>query len=119
MSDEDSRSGGKKRSSGVFCVIAFALLFLAFFIPVYSDYFRAFFSQWGNTLWDMIGGFCLLIGGIYTVLGIIGLFVRWRGTMKMLFYGIVLLWIGCCITGAALPLLDLLPGFSQPESGYY
>lgn len=120
MSFDSSTEGTtKKKSSGIYCVLVFALLFLAWFIPIYESYLRSFISRWGNYLWDMIGTFCLLFGGIMVVYGILGLFARWSNCTRRLFLGILLLWIGCWITGAILPILDLLPGISRPDAGYY
>lgn len=51
---------------------------------------------------DALGGFCLTVGGLFLLVGVVGIFIQSPRWVRNVIVGVVLLWIGCWCTGAVL-----------------
>ncbi len=69
-----------------------------------------------------IGGFSLVIGGIFITFGVVGIFTRSRYWVRYIVVGVVLLWIGSWCTGLVIDFLGIPisgPGATGSGSGYF
>ena len=67
---------------------------------------------------DYIGGICLTVGGFFTALAFISMFLGRKSlNLKMLTTGIVLLWAGCWLTGQTIEFLGI--GSEHTSPGYH
>ena len=85
------------------------LLYLCYFIWVLS------------ILIDGIGTFCMTIGGLFALVGVVGIFTRSSTWVRNVIEGVTLLWIGCWCTGAFVNFFGFLIGeaTSSGGSGYH
>ncbi|KKL80254.1 hypothetical protein LCGC14_2006610 [marine sediment metagenome] len=75
-----------------------------------------------STIINGIGGFSLIIGGVFMTFGVVGIFTRSRYWVKHIVVGVVLLWIGSWCTGLIIDFLGIPisgPGSTGSGSGYF
>lgn len=101
---------GEKRHSqsrSIMNVFLGILLFVAIFFPFFVINYKYQIGSFLSTLLDGIGKFSLMVGGLYMLLGVLGLFTRSHNWIKHLIYGVILLWIGCWCTGTVLDIMGI------------
>lgn len=95
------------------------LIFVFLFFPFFAVNLRYQIGGIISILLDGIGGFSLAIGGIYTLLGVVGIFTRSHNWTRHVILGIVLLWVGSWCTGTVINLLGITIGESGSSGGGY
>lgn len=99
-----------------FCILAFILVFF----PFYAINMRYQVGYIFQQIIDGIGWFSLTVGGFLTTICIVSLFIGGRSmNIRLLIIGIVLLWIGCWVTGSVFNLFGSTIGNERPPSGYH
>ena len=93
------------------------LLFVFIFFPFLALNLRYQVGGVISIFFDGIGGFSLAIGGIYTMIGFVGIFTRSHNWTKHIIIGVVLLWVGCWCTGAVIDFFGIIIGDSQNSGG--
>ena len=73
--------------------------------------YRAQIGSFLKTVLNGVGGFALAIGGLYILVGFMGVFTHNHSWVKHIVYGVVLLWIGCWCTGTVLNILGFEIGY--------
>lgn len=101
--------------------VFFAILIFVLAFPFFALNLRYQFGGIFSTLIDGIGTFSLAIGGVYMLVGVLGMFTRSHGWIKNVIIGVVLLWIGCWCTGAVIDfwLFTIGDSESSGNGGYY
>ncbi|TXT61006.1 MAG: membrane protein of unknown function [Promethearchaeota archaeon] len=114
----DGKSGSGKRYAKY--ILYGILAFLAIYFPFFGGaQLRFQLSQVFRLIFDTIGMLCVFGGVIFILLGILGLFGR-RLAIGKLVIGVLLLWIGCWMTGIAFSLLGVdFGGSSASLQGYH
>jgi len=70
-----------------------------------------------SEIFDKIGMFCLMIGGIIVLFSFIGIFTSRSVNTKYLITVIILLWVGWWCTGAVLNLFGITIGDATSSGG--
>jgi hypothetical protein len=97
------------------------LIFVFIFFPLFGLNLRYQISGVLSILIDGIGSFCLIIGGLYMIVAVFGIFTKDNKWIKKVIIGATLLWVGCWCTGAVLDFFGILIGeaTSSVGSGYH
>ena len=99
-----------------FCIIAFSLVFF----PFYAVNLRYQIGYIFRQILDGIGWISLTLGSLLTALSILSLFTGGRSMRtSTLIVGIVLLWIGCWVTGSVFNLFGMTIGNERASGGYH
>jgi hypothetical protein len=96
-----------------FCI----LLFVFIFFPIFGLNWRYEIGGVFSIVIDAIGAFCLTIGGLYTLVGFVGILTRSPRCVRNVIIGVTLLWIGCWCTGAVLNLFGIAIGDATSSGG--
>ncbi|MFX0043340.1 MAG: hypothetical protein ACFE8L_10535 [Candidatus Hodarchaeota archaeon] len=95
------------------------LVFVLFFFPFFAVTWRYKVGRGLSLIFDSIGMICLMVGALYTFIGVMGIFARGYGWINKLITGIILLYIGCWLTGTVLEFLGVeIGGRSSSDGGY-
>jgi len=95
------------------------LVFVLLFFPLFAVTWRYKVGRSLSLIFDTIGAICLMVGAVYTFLGVMGIFTRGYGWTNKLIVGIILLYIGCWLTGTVLEFLGVEIGRSgSTDDGY-
>jgi len=117
-----AESKGKTYVKWVFYgLIAFLAIFFPFFGKDLRYYLAPIFKGIFNTIFDVVGMFCVFGGIIYILLGIFGLFGR-RFSFGKIILGGILLWVGCWMTGFVIDFFGVTfggEGSSLSSKGYH
>jgi len=115
--DSRKRGGGTSRTMMyIYGGIGIFLVIFPFIIVNLRFQTGFIFSK----IFDYIGRLCLIGGGFFTGYSILSIFIGGRHlNLKMLTTGIVLLWIGCWLTGEVLSILGIQIGDSPSNPGYH
>ena len=99
-----------------FCIIAFSFVFF----PFYAVNLRYQIGYIFRQILDGIGWISLTLGSLLTALSILSLFTGGRSMRtSTLIVGIVLLWIGCWVTGSVFNLFGITIGNERASGGYH
>ena len=99
-----------------FCIIAFMLVFFPFYAVNLRYQVGYIFQQ----IVDGIGWISLTLGSFLTAISVLSLFIGGRSmNTRTLITGIVLLWIGCWVTGSVFNLFGITIGNERPSGGYH
>ncbi|MCP6719396.1 MAG: hypothetical protein KJI71_04140 [Patescibacteria group bacterium] len=99
-----------------FCIIAFSLIFF----PFYAVNLRYQLGYIFRQILDGIGWISLTLGSLLTAISILSLFTGGRSMRSStLIIGIVLLWIGCWVTGSVFNLFGITIGNERASGGYH
>lgn len=98
-----------------FAIIVFVLLFFPFFAVSW----RYKVGKSLSLIFDTIGMLCLMIGAFLTFLGVMGIFTKGYEWTNKLIVGIILLYIGCWLTGTVLEFMGVEIGRSSSSDGGY
>ena len=93
------------------------LVFLFVFFPIFGLNWRYQIGGILSILIDGVGTFCLTVGGLFTLVGFVGIFSRSKHWARNVVVGIALLWIGCWCTGAVLNLFGIPIGDATSSGG--
>ncbi|TFF98909.1 MAG: hypothetical protein EU541_06330 [Promethearchaeota archaeon] len=101
-------------------IIIGILAMLGLILPFTAETLRYQLGAIFRLVFNTIGIFCLIIGGLMTAFGFISLFMK-RMNFGMLIVGALLLWIGSWITGIAIDFLGFTLGAESPinDPGYH
>ncbi len=99
-----------------FCILAFILVFF----PFYAVNLRYQLGYIFRQIFDGIGWISLTLGSLLTAISILSLFTGGRSMRtSTLIVGIVLLWIGCWVTGSVFNLFGITIGNERASGGYH
>jgi small-conductance mechanosensitive channel len=98
-----------------FGIIVFVLLFFPFFAITW----RYKVGKSLSLIFDTIGMLCLMIGAFLIFLSVMGIFTGSYDWTKKLIVGIILLYIGCWLTGTVLEFMGVEIGRSSSSDGGY
>ena len=90
----------------LFCL----LLFVFVFFPIFGLNWRYEIGGALSILIDGLGSFCLGIGGLLLLIGLVEIFTRSGRWTKKVVIGVMLLWIGCWCTGTVVNFFGILIG---------
>ena len=108
----------KRKPNKVFLVFLGILGFVAVIVPFFGSNLRYTTGTIFNLLFTYLGNFCLIIGGVllaFNVFRVIGGKIYIKGFVA----SVLLLWIGCFLTGVSFEIMGFLIGGSQPPQGYH
>jgi hypothetical protein len=119
--DHDDQGYGyyvKERPIFKFIVIGI-LIFIFVYFPFFATNLRYMVGSSLSLIFDAIGSLCLVVGGLFFTIGIMQLFTRGYNWVGNILLGVILLYIGCWLTGAVLNLMGFEFGNSDSSSGGY
>ncbi|MFW9969451.1 MAG: hypothetical protein ACFFDF_04565 [Candidatus Odinarchaeota archaeon] len=93
------------------------LIFIFVFFPIFGLNWRYEIGGVFSTLIDTVGSLCLTVGGLFTLIGFVGILTRSTHWIRNVIIGVALLWIGCWCTGAVLNLLGVPIGDTTSSGG--
>ncbi|MFX0002947.1 MAG: hypothetical protein ACFFAA_03790 [Promethearchaeota archaeon] len=99
---------------GVFLAV---LIFIFVFFPFFGLNWRYEIGGVFSIMIDALGGFCLTVGGLFLLVGFVGIFTRSPRWIRNVIVGVTLLWIGCWCTGAVLNLMGIPIGDATSSGG--
>lgn len=108
----------RRKSNKVFLVFLSILGFLAIYIPFFGSNLRYMTGSAFKLIFNYVGNFCLIVGGILFVVNILRIFFRQYSLKSWLASGL-LLWVGAFLSGAPFEFMGILFGGSQPSQGYH
>ncbi len=110
-----------EQSRRIIAIFLCILLFVFVFFPIFGLNWRYQISGVLSILIDGIGTFCMTIGGLFALVGFVGIFTRSSTWVRNVIVGVTLLWIGCWCTGAVVNFFGILIGeaTSSGGSGYH
>ncbi|MFX1309857.1 MAG: hypothetical protein ACFE9M_04840 [Promethearchaeota archaeon] len=106
-----------EQSRRIIAILLGILIFVFVFFPFFGLTLRYQIGGLFSALLDGIGQLCLIIGGVLSLVGFVGIFTRSHNWAKHVIIGIALLWIGCWCTGAVLELFGIIIGGSTSSGG--
>ncbi|MFW9826692.1 MAG: hypothetical protein ACFFEY_03620 [Candidatus Thorarchaeota archaeon] len=111
-----NKSQSRVTSNIFFLIVVFLILFPIFALPLKYQIGGVF-----SIIINAIGSFSLVVGGLYLLLGFIGIFTHGCNWTKKVIIGVVLLWVGSMCTGIVIDLFGIITiGFeSSGGSGYH
>ena len=95
------------------------LVFVLFFFPFFAVTWRYKVGKGISLIFDTIGMICLMVGALFTLIGVMGIFTKGYGLADKLITGIILLYIGCWLTGTVLEFFGVEIGRSGSSDGGY
>ncbi|MHA1989106.1 MAG: hypothetical protein ACW98D_20990 [Promethearchaeota archaeon] len=112
---------GKKRSSSIVFFYLGILGFILVFFPLYSTTLRFQIGRLFSKVFDIIGNLSLFIGGALTFVCIGSIFFGKTLSFKYFIIGVILLWIGCWVSGITTNLFGFTIGNSNTpgDNGYH
>ncbi|MFX1478046.1 MAG: hypothetical protein ACFFCI_07930 [Promethearchaeota archaeon] len=99
-------------------VIAGILFFILIFFPLYGITLRYQIGSIFRTIFSFVGKICLFLGIMLAIISLAGAFVH-QISWKLFLSAVILLWIGCWLTGAMVNLMGLRIGDTNRGSGGY
>lgn len=112
-------SSGRSRR-WIYLVFFGILAFILVFFPFYAVNMRYQVGYIFQQIVDGIGYFSLTVGTLLTTISIVSLFIGGRHmNTRWLIIGVVLLWIGCWVTGSVFSLFNVTIGNERPPAGYH
>jgi hypothetical protein len=100
-------------------VVIGILIFIFVYFPFFATNLRYTLGSSLSLIFDAIGSLCLMVGGLFLAVGIMGMFTRGYNWVGNLLVGIMLLYIGCWLTGAVLNIMGFEFGDSNSSGGYH
>ena len=113
----ESKHTGQSTSRLMMTIIFGILIFVFVFFPFFGLNLRYHIGGTLSIIIDGIGSFCLIIGGIYMIVAVFGIFIKSDKWIKKVIIGTTLLWVGCWCTGAVLDFFGILIGQSTSSGG--
>jgi hypothetical protein len=107
-----NKSQSRAISNIFFLIIVILILFPIFALPLKYQIGGVF-----SIIINGIGSFSLIVGGLYLVLGFIGIFTHSRDWVKKVIFGVVLLWVGSMCTGIVIDLFGIITIGSESSGG--
>lgn len=104
-------------SRRIMAIFLALLIFIFVFFPFFGLNWRFQIGGVLSTIIDGIGSICLVIGGLFFLWGLVGIFTRTRSWARNVIVGVALLWVGCWCTGAVINLFGTLIGEGTSSGG--
>jgi len=108
----------KKKPNKVFLVFLGILGFVAILVPFFGSNLRYMTGTTFNLIFTYLGNFCMIIGGALLAINILKVFGK-KIDIKGFVASVLLLWIGCFLTGVSFEIFGFLIGGTQPPQGYH
>jgi len=107
---------GSKKTVWIFFVI---ILFIAVYVPFFGSNLQYMTAATLRIIFSYIGNICIMFGVFLLILGGINLIRGKKIPVKSFLMGILLLWIGACLTGTIFNLFGMFIGPTPPPQGYH
>ena len=107
-----NKSQSRVISNVFFLIVVFLILFPIFALPLKYQIGGVF-----SIIINATGSFSLVVGGLYLLLGFIGIFTHSSNWTKKMIFGVVLLWVGSMCTGIAIDLFGIITIGSESSGG--
>ncbi len=108
----------RRKPNKVFLVFLGILGFVAIIVPFFGSNLRYMTSTTFRLIFSYLGNFCLIIGGALLAINILKVFGK-KIDIKGFLVSVLLLWIGCFLTGVSFEIMGFIIGGSQPPQGYH
>ena len=108
----------KKGRNMPILVITGILFFILIFFPLYGITLRYQIGSIFRTIFSFVGKMCLFLGIMLIIISLVGIFLH-HISWKMVMSAVILLWVGCWLTGAMVNLLGIQIGDTNRGSGGY
>jgi hypothetical protein len=108
----------KRKPNKVFLVFLGILGFVAIYVPFFGSNLRYTTGTIFNLIFTYLGNFCLIVGGALLAINILKVFGK-KIDIKGFSVSILLLWIGCFLTGVSFEIMGILFGETQPSQGFH
>ena len=108
----------EKRHSKIAWIFAGILLFIAVYVPFFGTDLRYQTGTVLKLIFNYIGTVCLVFGPLLIAFSVIRLLLSKRFSLGAMFFGVLLLWIGCFLTDTTYDFMGLLIGRKNPSQGY-
>ncbi|MFX1314419.1 MAG: hypothetical protein ACFE9T_01015 [Promethearchaeota archaeon] len=95
------------------------LIFILIYFPFFALSIRYKAEYIISIVFDILGGICLTFGGFMITLGVCSIFVGRKFFLRTFILGIVLLYLGCWLTGTVLEFFGFPIGQSGTTGGSY
>ncbi|MHA2398540.1 MAG: hypothetical protein ACXADU_06590 [Promethearchaeota archaeon] len=111
----------RRRSSSTVFFYLGMFGFLLIFFPLYGTTLRFQIGFLFTKVFDIIGMLSLFIGGALTFVCIVSVFFGKTLSFKYFIIGVILLWIGCWVSGVTTNLFGFTIGSSNTpgDNGYH
>lgn len=108
----------RRKPNKAFLVFLGILGFVAIIVPFFGSNLRYMTSTTFRLIFSYLGNFCLIIGGALLAINILKVFGK-KIDIKGFLVSVLLLWIGCFLTGMSFEIMGFIIGGSQPPQGYH
>jgi len=108
----------RRKSNKVFLVFLGILGFVAIYVPFFGSNLRYMTGTTFRLIFTYVGNFCLIVGGALLAINILKVFGK-KIDIKGFVASVLLLWIGCFLTGTSFEIMGFLIGGTQPPQGYH
>ncbi|MFX1411174.1 MAG: hypothetical protein ACFFA6_12545 [Promethearchaeota archaeon] len=95
------------------------LIFILIYFPFFALSMRYKTEYIVSMVFDILGSICLTFGGFMILLGVCSIFVGRKFFLRTFILGIVLLYLGCWLTGTVLEFFGFPIGQSENPGGTY
>lgn len=109
---------GRRRGTGAKWVLGGILIFLTIYMPFFGINLQYQVGSFLYLLCSKLGELCVWGGWILLAFAILGGFFAKKVWIKTMILGIVLLWVGSCLTGQTFELFNFMVGPDNPQ-GYH
>ncbi|MFX1356694.1 MAG: hypothetical protein ACFFA8_05355 [Promethearchaeota archaeon] len=110
---------GKERShSKVMWIFTGILLFIAIYVPFFGANLRYQTNIVLKLVFNYIGTICLTFGPLLIAYAIIKVLISKKISIGAIFFGVLLLWIGCFLTDITYDFMGMILGGNKPSKGY-
>jgi hypothetical protein len=109
----------EKNSKWVTYTFIGIIIFIIIYFPFFAVNLRYQVGATFSKIFDTFGAACLTIGSAMTVISVLSLFTSKSIRIRSFLIGIVLLWIGCWLTGSVLNIFGITIGNETSNPGYH
>jgi hypothetical protein len=108
----------KRKYSKIAWIFAGILLFVAIYVPFFGTDLRYQTRTVLKLTFNYLGTVCLIFGPLLIAYAVVKVILSKRLSLGVLFFGVLLLWIGCFLTDTTYDFMGLLIGRKSPPQGY-
>lgn len=109
----------KQKSKTLVYLIFGIIVFLLVFFPLYGFSLKFQLGIYLRKIFDIIGVLCLTFGGFLLILCIASLFLGRSARTRTFIVAVVLIWVGCWMSGIAVELFGFTLGNKEAGTGGY
>jgi hypothetical protein len=109
----------KHKSKAFTWVFVGILAIIAIYVPFFGMNLQYQVGSFFHFVFSKLGDLCTWVGWILFGFSILGTIYSKKIYLRIMAFGILLLWIGVFLTGQAFELLGFLIGGNQPPQGYH